>query len=233
MRKAFTLIELLIVVAIIAILAAIAVPNFLEAQTRSKVSRAKADLRTLVTGLESYCVDNNSYPMCNNEMLDGWRPQSDASNDNRYLERLSTPVAYLTSPLMKDPFTPTRRYSDFSSGNHQGTLVDQTGDGDLPRILEFKYGSIKMGAGPSAGYANTGPEKPVAYQVYCAGPDRGFVAPGSLMPLQDYPAVSAQFYDPTNGTVSYGDIWRVGGSAFPGAGNWGGVFFELAKARSY
>jgi prepilin-type N-terminal cleavage/methylation domain-containing protein len=47
---AFTLIELLIVVAIIAILAAIAVPNFLEAQVRSKVSRAKADMRSIATG---------------------------------------------------------------------------------------------------------------------------------------------------------------------------------------
>jgi type II secretory pathway pseudopilin PulG len=52
----------LIVVAIIAILAAIAVPNFLEAQTRSKVSRAKADMRTIATGIESYFVDYNHYP---------------------------------------------------------------------------------------------------------------------------------------------------------------------------
>jgi hypothetical protein len=44
--------------------------------------------------------------------------------------------------------------------------------------------------------------------------------------------VSAQFYDPTNGTVTYGDIYRVGGNAFPGDGNWGGIFFELAKARN-
>lgn len=61
-RSAFTLIELLIVVAIIAILAAIAVPNFLEAQTRSKVSRVRSDLRTLAVAITSYSVDNNRFP---------------------------------------------------------------------------------------------------------------------------------------------------------------------------
>ena len=65
--EGFTLIELLIVVAIIAILAAIAVPNFLDAQMRSKVSRVKADIRSMVTAVESYAVDHNGYPIAANE----------------------------------------------------------------------------------------------------------------------------------------------------------------------
>ena len=68
----FTLIELLIVVAIIAILAAIAIPNFLAAQTRSKVSRAKADMRTAATGMEAYRIDNSNYPPMND--VPGWAP---------------------------------------------------------------------------------------------------------------------------------------------------------------
>jgi len=63
LKKAFTLIELLIVVAIIAILAAIAVPNFLEAQTRAKIARVQSDQRTYSTALETYYIDNNSYPV--------------------------------------------------------------------------------------------------------------------------------------------------------------------------
>ena len=61
-RRAFTLIELLIVTAILGVLSAIAVPNFLEAQVRSKVSRCKTDMGSIATAIESYKVDTNHYP---------------------------------------------------------------------------------------------------------------------------------------------------------------------------
>jgi prepilin-type N-terminal cleavage/methylation domain-containing protein len=64
--SAFTLIELLIVVAIIAILAAIAVPNFLDAQVRSRVARVQSDMRMVATAIEAYRIDNNTYPVARN-----------------------------------------------------------------------------------------------------------------------------------------------------------------------
>src|SRR5213595_1525346 len=101
-KLGFTLIELLIVVAIIAILAAIAVPNFLEAQTRSKVSRMKSDMRTVVTAMESYCVDTNHYPPTTDPSWNGpWLIASGSqTTDERwkiYPGSLTTPIAYITS----------------------------------------------------------------------------------------------------------------------------------------
>lgn len=61
--QAFTLIELLIVIAIIAILALIAVPNFLEAQVRAKVSRCHADHRSIGVAVEAYAVDWGVVPL--------------------------------------------------------------------------------------------------------------------------------------------------------------------------
>jgi prepilin-type N-terminal cleavage/methylation domain-containing protein len=61
-KRAFTLIELLMVVAIIAVLAAIAVPNFLEAKIRTSISRVASDHRTLATGIEAYHTDHKQYP---------------------------------------------------------------------------------------------------------------------------------------------------------------------------
>ena len=60
-QKGFTLIELMIVVAIIGILAAIAIPKFANTKERSYVARMKTDLRNLVTAQESYSSDNDTY----------------------------------------------------------------------------------------------------------------------------------------------------------------------------
>ncbi|HVE70211.1 MAG TPA: type II secretion system protein GspG [Thermoanaerobaculia bacterium] len=52
----------LVLVAIIGILAAIAIPNLLTAMERSKQKRTTADLRTLATATEAYATDHNQYP---------------------------------------------------------------------------------------------------------------------------------------------------------------------------
>ena len=60
-KKAFTLIELMIVVAIIGILAAIAIPNFIKFQCRSKQSEAKGNLKAIYVSEESYRGENDAY----------------------------------------------------------------------------------------------------------------------------------------------------------------------------
>lgn len=60
-KNAFTLIELLIVVAIIGILAAIAVPNFLNAQMRAKLAKVQGDFSAIGTAQEMYHLDHNNY----------------------------------------------------------------------------------------------------------------------------------------------------------------------------
>ncbi len=59
--EGFTLIELMIVIAIIGILAAIAIPQFSAYRERSYNAAAQADLRNATTAQEAYFVDNNTY----------------------------------------------------------------------------------------------------------------------------------------------------------------------------
>ena len=187
-RHGFTLIELLIVVAIIAILAAIAVPNFLEAQTRSKVSRVRSDMRSLVTSTEAYAVDNNRYPPDGDDIFPS-NPLVDFDTARR-LKVLTTPIAYITS-LPHDPFN--LEY-----------------DPNIPLVFIFPgqppytYAYNTFGAyqeDPQRGQpANKG--HPDNYNYTSLGPSRQF---------DSYFTASRLAYDPTNGTVSAGDIFQFGG----------------------
>ncbi len=84
--RAFTLIELLIVVAIIGILAAIAVPNFLNAQTRAKIARVESEQNSIESAYSMYRMDHSAWP----PHMDGSRAQ------HRYV---TTPVSYLSTSV--------------------------------------------------------------------------------------------------------------------------------------
>ena len=61
MRKSFTLLEMLIVVAILAILATFAIPQYLTAIERTKMSKARANLKLILDAEVMYRAENNSY----------------------------------------------------------------------------------------------------------------------------------------------------------------------------
>ncbi len=69
--KGFTLIELMIVVAIIGILAAIAIPNFLKFQCRARTSEAKTNLGGIYTAEVAYQAEHSVYDVF---PIVGWQP---------------------------------------------------------------------------------------------------------------------------------------------------------------
>ncbi len=71
MKKGFTIIELLIVIAVISILIGIALPRFRGMQEEGNIAKAKGELRTLQTAVESYYIHNNrTYPATGSAALE-------------------------------------------------------------------------------------------------------------------------------------------------------------------
>jgi len=231
MKRAFTLIELLIVVAIIAILAAIAVPNFLEAQVRAKVSRTKADMRTMATALESYVVDNNSYPNCHRFGIALADEDSDPVG-TRILERLSTPVAYVASTLTADPFTVRARYNAASAQAINAiatpTAINKADDlaARYNSYIYQSWNSMQRYTTPPDSFSSANlSQKSTAWLLHSAGPDGAYYNLGGVLQNDgpDQLQHTLNFiYDPTNGTVSRGSIWRNGGGATGSATYWAG-----------
>ena len=163
------------------VMAAIAVPNFLEAGVRSKVSRVRADQRSFATALEAYFVDNNAYPAM-----------------------ASDPDDYAGSKGLAEKGIPSFR-------RHKGPghpMALTTPIAYLTRHLPDAFG----GEGDSFGYYTVQGEKTSGWIVWSPGPDKRYDLDWKVYD-PDVPQPSTELipymYDPTNGTVSRGDIFRV------------------------
>lgn len=191
-KRGFTLIELLIVVAIIAILALIAVPNFLEAQVRSKVSRVKADMRSLATGLEAYYTDWNAYPTYHYtaNFTTRWTPTANSftfggtgiqggTNATPWdgNPQLTTPVAYVTS-IYTDPF-------------FIGVSPDAPPDAYWYMYVNWRY---MFRNDPNSSTLRSVLKMYGAWRMTSGGPDKNRGWGGSIDPFH-------VLYDPSNGTV--------------------------------
>lgn len=132
-RKGFTLIELMVVVLIIAILAALIVPRVIQRQEDAKRAKAASDISELDSALQTYHLDNDNYPT-SEEGLNALRvaPQSAKNWRGPYLEK----------PIPPDPWGNPYVYQ-VPGPNGQDFVVESYGkdgqpggDGDNADVTE-------------------------------------------------------------------------------------------------
>ncbi|UCB57810.1 MAG: type II secretion system protein [Candidatus Omnitrophota bacterium] len=130
MKKGFTLIEMLIVIAVIAILVGIALPRLRGMREEGNYAKANGELKTLQAALESYFIHYKAYPVQITTPDAEWQDDDAGS--------LTKAVPKLISTPLKDPFTPggatEYRYATSASVNSDYYVIFSVGFDGIPDI---------------------------------------------------------------------------------------------------
>ena len=165
--SAFTLVELLVAIAIILILVGIALPNFLAAQTRSKIARVSADMRSVATAFEEYQTDNRKYPtMIVPGFSGGVAPLAGSDLKWWYIpDSLSSPIVYVRDADIRCPFGGNyARSEDFPD-----EIWRRYGYENIPELIakSAHYSILMNRYGHPKAITWTGD-----WRLQCVGPDR-------------------------------------------------------------
>jgi hypothetical protein len=185
-------------------LAAIALPNFAEAQIRSKVSRTQSDLRSMHVALEAFHMDNNKFPVSTTD------PQQ-----NLFKNAVTQAPVLSKQPTFQASF-PTQP------------------NGQIPAGMSLTTPICYISAHPADPFAPNNAQAPICYYntqnqgwvLWSCGPDKtyditlddlGVLCAGSIFTPElakkltggTNAAGRAFTYDPSNGSASPGDIWRI------------------------
>lgn len=224
-RAAFTLIELLVVCSIISILAMIALPNFTEALTRSKVAAVQNNLRTTAITFEMYHVDNNRYPLAARwtyAMLWQW-PEwiEDQGSDEEHF-RTAYPYMFGThDDLFAAEILKRRGYFDYNDwpgrrddGRHLSNgfaffhapkIIEMVSWGCYWQGMNLDYWEALQEIGGPWTLCSPGPDLREDSPGWIYTPSRGTV--GSDWRNYEDAHLFVE-YDPTNGSTSNGNIFR-------------------------
>jgi type IV pilus assembly protein PilA len=108
-EKGFTLIELLVVMLILGILAAIAIPAFLNQKSKANDSQAKVNARTMQTAMETCATDNNgSYLNCDINAIRAIESQIPATGATVPVHTATTYTVTATAPTTNNTFSVAR-----------------------------------------------------------------------------------------------------------------------------